>query len=124
MAEARDQQLGHTKVDLRIHFPAVIPRFVAPAATGRHDVSSACTSLYTKRRDRLAPRLPGRLHAPDGAGGNPEQYPASGARHARAPSPATGPGHRTAPVRDRRPGNGEIGKASGREKVGSEVSIS
>src|SRR3546814_6694352 len=54
MAEARDQQLGHTKVDLRIHFPAVIPRFVAPAATGRHDVSSACTSLYTKRRDRLA----------------------------------------------------------------------
>src|SRR3546814_5315303 len=24
MAEARDQQLGHTKVDLRIHFPAVI----------------------------------------------------------------------------------------------------
>src|SRR3546814_2574752 len=73
MAEARDQQLGHTKVDIRIHFPAVIPRFVAPAATGRHDVSSACTSLYTKRRDRLAPRLPGRIHAQDGAGGNPEQ---------------------------------------------------
>src|SRR3546814_12954477 len=73
MAEARDQQLGHTKVDLRIHFPAVIPRFVAPAATGRHDVSSACTSLYTKRRDRLVPRLPGRLHAPDGAGGNPDR---------------------------------------------------
>src|SRR3546814_14683555 len=64
MAEARDQQLGHTKVDLRIHFPAVIPRFVAPAATGRHDFTSACTSLYTKRRARLAPRLPGRLHAP------------------------------------------------------------
>src|SRR3546814_12262821 len=34
MAEARDTQLGHTNVDIRLHYPAAIPRLYTHADPG------------------------------------------------------------------------------------------